>query len=326
MDCKKIRSLLDDQVQGSLSAAERADFDQHIAGCRTCYALASVDELLLREPIHGPRPDLLNRIVAGLTRTKSAGMPSSKPIHWPAMLGPIAACALVLSLMFVASIRTPRTAVSPESAEASASVAPAPAVLARYLEGQQYTRLPTAIPLSSLGDRISAWVFYMWSCLHCYEFEALLDEWVSANSEFEVEIVRVPVQWNALSVLHARAFYTAEALGVSDQINDAFFRAIHEDGRLLDTVSDIESVFGSAGIDSSMFGETFESAAIDDRMAAFRQIARQIQIDAVPAIVIDGVYKTTPATAGSAAAMLEVVAQLARAKSTEDNASSSSPR
>ena len=288
MDCNEIRRLLDDCLLDSLSAAQRSNFDQHLANCRSCFALASVDQVLSREPLEQPRPDLFEGIVRGLAKARPVRAEPVPPYRWQALLGPAAAFALVLSLMFVASLRAPELQPNPQSIDAVASVPPPTVAAPRYIEGEHYTRLAAATPLSSLGDRITAWVFYMWSCLHCYEFEAVLEEWSEIHADSGIDVVRVPVQWNALAVLHARAFYTAEALGVADQIGAAFFNAIHQENRPLDSTDAIATEFAALGVDRDAFYAVFESTAIDEQLARVRRMAQQFEIDSVPAIVIDG--------------------------------------
>ena len=53
--------------------------------------------------------------------------------------------------------------------------------------------------------------------------------------------------------LHARAFYTAEALGKGAQMHAEFFREIHERGNMLDSEAKLQDFFGRFGVDATSF-------------------------------------------------------------------------
>ena len=48
--------------------------------------------------------------------------------------------------------------------------------------------------------------------------------------------------------IHAKVFYTAEVLGISERINPVVFRAINQDRRPLTAESDIAKLFESSGV------------------------------------------------------------------------------
>jgi thiol:disulfide interchange protein DsbA len=312
MDCKEISEILDEHRLASLSSAERAHFDEHLADCESCSEAVSVAHRLAAETSPSPSVDLLVRLRASIGDSDALARRHVPRQRWQTAAGLAAAAAVVLAIGFGLRGQAPEP-VSADTAALSAaadtSVSSDPVAL-RYTEGQHFSRIPGTSRLSSVGDRISAWVFFMWSCRHCYEFEGILKGWARRQSGSDVDVIRVPVQWNALGALHARAFYAAESLGVGDSISEAFFEEIHQNGRLLDTVTEIEAVFADAGIDRAAFASAFESDEVGNRLATVRKIASTFQVDSVPAIVVDGIYKTTPSTAGSFEDMVQVADEI----------------
>ncbi|MEY3190222.1 MAG: hypothetical protein RIS10_339, partial [Pseudomonadota bacterium] len=67
-------------------------------------------------------------------------------------------------------------------------------------------------------DKIEVIEFFWYGCPHCYSFEPLLDKW-SKNLPKNVEFIRQPAAFNELWSKHAKAYYTAEALGVVDKVH-----------------------------------------------------------------------------------------------------------
>ena len=61
-----------------------------------------------------------------------------------------------------------------------------------------------------------------------------------------MSFVRVPAVWNPMLQTHARAFYTAEALGKGAEMHEAFFNEIHEKHNLLDTPDKLRAFFGNS--------------------------------------------------------------------------------
>lgn len=309
MECREINRILDENRLATLSAAERAHVDAHLAVCDNCAGSYRVHEILADETFAGARAGLLHQITDRLSHAAPAGRRAAPVASWPAIGGLLAAAALIVSIaVFLASSGSfdePLPSVASEAP--SADEFSSPSFTGQFAEGEDYLSISGAVPLSAFGERMSAWIFFMWSCLHCYEFEALLSEWVPLQDQRDVDVIRVPVQWNALARLHARAFYTAEALGIPDQIGPAFFDAIHVDGNSLDTRAEVEWLFSRAGISREQFAAAFDSPAVQDRLEAADRISSRFQIDAVPAVVVDGVYKTT---AGSFEETLEVVDEL----------------
>jgi thiol:disulfide interchange protein DsbA len=131
-------------------------------------------------------------------------------------------------------------------------------------------------------------------------------------------LTRVPVIFNAEAALHARAFYTAEALGKLDAMHVAFYDEIHVRGNRLTSRAALAELFARFDVDGATFDAVFDSGDVDARVQHAVALSREYGIQAVPAVVVAGRYVTNPTMAGpnaeSAAGwparMLAVVDQL----------------
>jgi thiol:disulfide interchange protein DsbA len=300
--------VLDEHRLSVLSPAERSKFDAHLADCPGCFSDVSAERLLLNETSEKPSEGLLRSILANVPADPAPSARRESPFTWQLVGGVAAMAAVALLFVFATTPRAPE--LLPEDTFSDTAVSNGPeagSLLAQpFTEGEHFVALPEAGRFADLGDRISAWVYFMWSCLHCYELESALSDWIARVDPASVDATRVPVVWNEYAELHARAFYTASLLGVSAPVSDAFFAAIHENGNYLDTRAAIQELFFELGIDPERFDATFDSERVDDLLRLARFSAAEAQIDATPTMVIGGIYKTSPAMAGSQERMLEV--------------------
>jgi len=123
--------------------------------------------------------------------------------------------------------------------------------------------------------------------------------------------VRIPAVWNPLVQLHARAFYTAEALGRSEQMHEAFFREIHVNRNALDDEAKLQEFFAGFGVDAAAFKTAFDSFAVHTKLQRADELSRRYEISSVPTIVINGKYVTDGEMAGGYEPLIELIDELA---------------
>ena len=129
-----------------------------------------------------------------------------------------------------------------------------------------------------------------------------------------MSFVRVPAVWNSLLQLHARAFYTAEALGKGAEMHSAFFSEIHERGNMLDSEAKLQEFFGRFGVDAAAFKTTFDSFAVQAKLQRADELSRRYRIQSVPTIIVNGKYTTDGGQAGSYDDLLALIDELAAAE------------
>jgi len=174
-------------------------------------------------------------------------------------------------------------------------------------EGTNFKPVREAIPAQ---DRRTVLVeeFFWYGCSHCYAFDPLVQEW-KAKLPADVRFVRVPSSLGRREgVLHSRAFYTAEVLGVSERVHQPLFDAIHRDNRPLDTPQAVWEIFNrQIGILPEVFQATINSRAVEEKFARAEARARSYGVTGVPTIVVGGKYFTSATLAGSATLFLPTV-------------------
>src|SRR5690606_33054658 len=100
----------------------------------------------------------------------------------------------------------------------------------RYVEGVHYTRLSDTSYLKTLDSSSPAsdvLEVFWYGCGSCNAFEPLLNHWVTAHED-TVNFTRSPMIWNDITEQHARVFFTAQELGVLEQLHEYIFAAIHQ--------------------------------------------------------------------------------------------------
>ena len=177
-----------------------------------------------------------------------------------------------------------------------------------------YETLSPAQPTQN-PDKIEVIEFFWYGCPHCYAFEPLLEKWVKSLPK-NVEFIRQPAVFNETWGKHAKAYYTAEALGVVDKVHADFFDAVQNKKESLDTEEALAKFFAAHGVNEAQFHEAYNSFAVDTKMRNAPSMATRYGITGVPAIIINGKYKTNGTLAGSHEKMIEVMNNLIKQEST----------
>jgi thiol:disulfide interchange protein DsbA len=131
-----------------------------------------------------------------------------------------------------------------------------------------------------------------------------------------VRFVRLPAMWNPLVKLHGQLYYTEEVLAKNGKIEDpaafhaAIFNEYHSRGNRLTTENAIQGVFERHGISAEDFQTTWKSFEVAQKMRVAEDLARRYSITGVPAIVVNGKYRTGGAEAGGYPELLEVINEL----------------
>ena len=95
-----------------------------------------------------------------------------------------------------------------------------------FIEGQHYERISPAVKTAS-AEGIEVVEVFWYGCPHCFDFEPHINEWVGEKAE-DIRFRRMPAIFNKSWTPHARAYFTAEILGVLDIIHPSLFKALHE--------------------------------------------------------------------------------------------------
>ncbi len=187
------------------------------------------------------------------------------------------------------------------AAEAPGPAAPQPT---SYQSGKHYKEIVPPQPVT--GSGIEVLEVFWYGCPHCYDFEPTLARW-QARQPADVAFRRMPAVFRPSWFLHAKAYYTAEALGILDKIHAPFFKALHVDKKKLEDEESLAEFFAGFGVDKNEFSQVFGSFTVEGKVEQAKQAIQRFGIDGVPAIVVNGKYLTSGSMAGSYDNALAVV-------------------
>ena len=302
MNCETIDSILDDHLVARLTPAERQRAAEHVGGCARCSAAWAADDVLRGEAIADPRPELftaLQRRVA-VAPVRREGLPRGRWLWAAGAAAAVAVVAIAARFGVVEPITGVFDGVRLRSIiESNRIERHIPLVLGRdYVAGRDYEVLPgaTARPAVAASGQVEVTEFFMFLCFPCYAFEPDLDRW-QAQAPSDVSLTRVPALFNAQAELQARAYYTAEVLGLRDAMHDEFYDEIHERGNALTSRAALADFFGRFGIDTATFDATFDSPEVEARMQRAAALNREYGITSTPTLVVAGRYATRPGLA-----------------------------
>jgi len=179
----------------------------------------------------------------------------------------------------------------------------------RFKLGQHYQRLTPTQPTSSSPDQVEVAEIFWYGCNHCYNFDPYVENWLGDKPD-GVNFVRVPAVWNPLVKLHARAFYTAEALGKGEEMHTPFFREIHVKQNLLESEASLREFFGRFGVSAEEFKGAFDSFAVHTKLQRAETLAQRYRVSSVPMIVVNGKYTTSASSTGGYDSLMEVINEL----------------
>ena len=164
---------------------------------------------------------------------------------------------------------------------------------ASFEEGRNYQRIVPAQPTEAKPGKIEVVELFWYGCPHCYRFQPYMERWLK-DKPADVEYRRMPAILGENWALLAKAFYTAEALGVADRIHRPLFDAIHAQKRRMDNEARIRDFFVEQGVSKGDFDKTFNSFWVDTKVRGAREMSRRYQAQATPSVVINGKYILNP--------------------------------
>ena len=155
--------------------------------------------------------------------------------------------------------------------------------------------------------------FFWYGCPHCYTFEPSLTAWLKNKPE-NVDFIRIPAVFSEQWGKHAKAYFTAEALGVVDKVHADLFDGVQQK-KELETEGQLAKFFAAHGVNEAEFRETYNSFMVDSKLRQAPALAAKYGITGVPAMIVNGKYRTNGTLAGSQEKMIDVINTLIKKES-----------
>lgn len=211
-----------------------------------------------------------------------------------------------------------------KAAEEAAANAPPP------VAGTDYVEIANGQPFDTTDGRIEIAEVFGYVCPFCAAVQPTVSA-VHAKLPPDVHMVYVPAAFGAMWDNYAKAYYTAEAMGLVDKTHDAMFRAIHIDKTLkgergMDTPEEIAAFYAAYGADPKQFVSSMQSFAV----AAKVNRAKQYILGAftngdspsTPTFIVNGKYRVKGKTVDD---MFRVLNQLVVAERAKQGAAAPAP-
>jgi thiol:disulfide interchange protein DsbA len=160
----------------------------------------------------------------------------------------------------------------------------------KFLEGINYQKLPKPVSIEPYKKKVVEVFFY--GCPHCYHLEPSLNQWLKTKPK-DVHFERMPaVLDNPNWVFMARVFYTAKALGILDKFHEAYFDAIQRDGKRIFDIETLANYCEQFGVKHNDYVQMFKSFKVDQMVQKARILTNEYGVDGVPAVIVNGKYRT----------------------------------
>ncbi|MBN4066370.1 thiol:disulfide interchange protein DsbA/DsbL [Ahrensia sp. AH-315-G08] len=180
-----------------------------------------------------------------------------------------------------------------------------PATAQSYTEGNHYVKLQNPIRMKD-PNSIEVRLFCAYPSGHCAQIFTKIETWMRSQQD-DVKLVMTPVTYNkAVWTLHARAFYTAEALRIGDRFHRKMYGLTTNQMKRITTKGHFESYITGLGIDQQSFHKTWKSFGINSQVKRATALTRTAKVSSIPAIIVDGKYRINSRSADSLDKMLKV--------------------
>ena len=179
--------------------------------------------------------------------------------------------------------------------------------------GVQYQVLPANLQTldnSAPANAVVVTEFFSFACPHCFMQQPYIQQWLKTKPK-NVVFQQIPVGFgNAEWVPLAKAYYVIQALGKTEVLAPAIFKAIHVQHISLFTENDLATFCAQYGVDPATFKQYYESFSVAEQLRTSDQLAQSYGILGVPSIVVGNQYETDVEKAGGKDKLMGVVNQL----------------
>lgn len=210
------------------------------------------------------------------------------------------------------------TAAAPAEAAATAAEATAPAAAPAPTPvdpnapaprlGTDYEVIAVPQPTWNPADgRIEVAEVFSYMCIHCAEFQPNVDVY-KPKLPADVRWVYVPAAFGGAWNEAAKAYFTAELMGVQERTHDAVFNAIFVERQVTaGKAEEFVALYGKLGVDKARFQATMNSFGVTAKVSRAHQFALRTGVNATPTIIINGKYRVNITQDRGAKGMLDTV-------------------
>jgi len=199
------------------------------------------------------------------------------------------------------------------TAEKVAKAAPEAVEEKKFIEGKHYAVISPAMQTDSSPGKVEV-VEMMWlGCPHCYTLEPRMLKYKKNHPDF-VEFKQVPAMLNPSWAADANTYYIAEILDPSGEkeLITQVFQAIHEQKRRLRSADAAKRFFVQLGYTEEQVDNAKNSMVFKAKIKRAQEVSEGSKASAVPTVIINGKYRTSPYMSGSEENLMEIIDMLTK--------------
>jgi thiol:disulfide interchange protein DsbA len=187
-----------------------------------------------------------------------------------------------------------------------ASVLPARAAPAQWVEGTNYVVLDPAQPTTVPAGKVEVMEIFSYACPFCDKFEPIIDQ-IEHGLPHYAQMVFLPASFIPTEdwPMFQQAYFAAQSLGIADRTHQAMYDAVWKTGELatvdqstnqlkhpMPSLEDAAHVYWElTGIDPQKFLTAARSFGVSNEMRQADAQITAMQVPGTPCIVVDGKYR-----------------------------------
>ena len=179
-------------------------------------------------------------------------------------------------------------------------------------------------PTTTQG-KIEVVELFWYSCPHCKHIDDYVKPWLKKKPTY-VEFKYMPAvfamsekpnwrqrAYHERQVLHAKAYYIAEVLGILDKLHEPIFDAVQDKKNpIASNKGAFQKLFAEHGVSKAIFEEKFDlDFTVDSGVRTSETMTGNYGIGGVPVIIVHGKYRVTVGKADGYENMLKIIEYLA---------------
>ncbi len=159
-----------------------------------------------------------------------------------------------------------------------------------YQEGVHYFKIGQ-VPANTGTDTVEVTELFSYGCSHCNTMEPYVQSWKQSKPE-NVEFNRIAVAFGRKAwEMMARAYITAEMLGISEETHIAMMDAIWKQGKQFRSLDDLADFYSGFGVERSTFLANYQSFAADSQLRKSQRDVQLFGITGTPCMVVNRKYR-----------------------------------
>lgn len=169
-----------------------------------------------------------------------------------------------------------------------------------FVAGKDYEVIQQNASIPTLPAKtITVTEFFSYGCPWCFALEPLIQGW-EKNKPRYVTFNRIPVVFEAGWEYYAKAYYIGQALGLEKKLTPQLFDAIQKQHLNLNHGDTMKSFLIKVNVPENVAQEVSEaSPTLDAEIAQGVALMHAYQVYVVPAVVVDGKYRTDVQLSGA---------------------------